>query len=298
MVNEELFVENKDKREEMINRIEVLDKVKELILLPNTEFASVEMVAKYYEVPVATIKSLIYDNKDELDSDGYGLKSRQNVLDVLKFPKETLKTFRGKTVVSLNNDAELIIPNRGLRTFPKRAILRVGMLLRDSAVAKEVRSQLLNILETTQKELPKEIITKEIDKENKLMLDVINAEDKLSAAIAMREYKNYKNNTIKALQGDIEEWEPLELVRKVVNKLSNGYNYGIIWNKLYNDLHYRYKILVHGRKKPKNGSLLDTLDDNEKIKLVQVAVSRAIKEKVDIADVLEHKPNDLEIDLK
>lgn len=114
----------------------------------------------------------------------------------------------------------------------------------------------------------------------------------------MREYKNFKDDTIKALQGDIEEWEPKELARKIVNKLSDGYNHGSVWNKLYNDLHYRYKILIRGRKKPKNSSLLDTLNDDEKAKLVQVAVSRAIKENIDISEVLEHKPNDLTIEMK
>lgn len=40
-----------------------------------------------------------------------------------------------------------MIPNRGIRCFSKRAVLRFGMLLRDSEVAKEVRTQLLNIKE-------------------------------------------------------------------------------------------------------------------------------------------------------
>ena len=36
--------------------------------------------------------------------------------------------------------------NRSNLLFPKRAILNVGMLLRDSAVAKEVRNRLLDIV--------------------------------------------------------------------------------------------------------------------------------------------------------
>ena len=38
------------------------------------------------------------------------------------------------------------IPSRGLTLIPKRALLRIGMLLRDSEVAKEVRSRLLDII--------------------------------------------------------------------------------------------------------------------------------------------------------
>lgn len=49
--------------------------------------------------------------------------------------------------------------------FPKRAILRVGMLLRDSEVAKEVRTQLLNIEEHT----AAEVKTYEIDYEQEVL---------------------------------------------------------------------------------------------------------------------------------
>lgn len=49
--------------------------------------------------------------------------------------------------------------------FPKRAILRVGMLLRDSEVAKEVRTQLLNIEEHT----ATEVKTYEIDYEQEVL---------------------------------------------------------------------------------------------------------------------------------
>ncbi|MCC2363915.1 Bro-N domain-containing protein [Bacillus cereus] len=49
--------------------------------------------------------------------------------------------------------------------FPKRAILRVGMLLRDSEVAKEVRTQLLNIKENT----VTDVKTYEIDYEQEVL---------------------------------------------------------------------------------------------------------------------------------
>lgn len=152
-MNDEILIENKDKREELISKVEVLDKVKELILLPNTEFASVEMVAKYYEVSIKAVDNLVTRHRDELNNDGYGIKNRKNVLSVLNLQSEDLEILRGKTIVHINN-SEVIVPNRGLRTFPKRAILRVGMLLRDSHVAKEVRTQLLNIVETAQEKLP------------------------------------------------------------------------------------------------------------------------------------------------
>ncbi|MDF2885550.1 MAG: hypothetical protein K0R54_6124 [Clostridiaceae bacterium] len=307
-MNEEVLIEDKSKREEMISRIDVLDKVKGLILLPNTEFASVEMVAKYYDVSISAIKHIIDRHRKELNSDGFDTRTKKSLANEVKSHHGTLVSL-GQTgfKIIFSDGSEVLAPNRGLRIFPKRAILRVGMLLRDSDVAKEVRTQLLNIVDTAQEELPKEIVTKDIDEEKDAMMDYARAYmsgniDSLSQSGAKlmaikNKHINKLTNENKALQGDIEEWEPKELVRKIVNKLSDGYNHGFVWNKLYNDLHYRYNILVHGRKKPKNGSLLDTLNDNEKAKLVQVAVSKAIKEQVDISEVLSHKPKELELDL-
>ena len=61
--------------------------------------------------------------------------------------------------------------------FSKRAILNVGMLLRDSDVAKEIRSRLLDIAHDSETESGsiKTIIT-EIDEERSLMLERVEAE--------------------------------------------------------------------------------------------------------------------------
>ena len=62
----------------------------------------------------------------------------------------------------------LSIPHTGLKIFSKRAVLRFGMLLRDSKIAKEVRTQLLNVFEystDTQK-------TQAIDEEKRLLTDI------------------------------------------------------------------------------------------------------------------------------
>ncbi|WP_242479850.1 hypothetical protein [Bacillus cereus group sp. N21] len=76
--------------------------------------------------------------------------------------------------------------------FPKRAILRVGMLLRDSEVAKEVRTQLLNIEENSKQEVK----TQEIDKEMTLEMNIgraISKGDYVAVAIAVKELEDYKN---------------------------------------------------------------------------------------------------------
>ena len=66
MKRENQLLENKKIREEVVGRIEVLEQVGELLLLPNTEFATTEMVAKYYDVRIDTIKKITSRNKQEL----------------------------------------------------------------------------------------------------------------------------------------------------------------------------------------------------------------------------------------
>ena len=47
--------------------------------------------------------------------------------------------------MQFDNGKILTISNAGIKVFPKRAILRIGMLLTGSEVSSEIRSQLLNI---------------------------------------------------------------------------------------------------------------------------------------------------------
>lgn len=123
--NSELLVESKTLRESVIDRVDVLDKVKKLELLPDDVNLTVEMGANYYEVGIEAIKSLIKDNRKELEVDG-------------------LRTIKGAELKSLK-DLSLIPKNTPhLITFPRRALLRIGMMLQGSIIAKEVRSMLLN----------------------------------------------------------------------------------------------------------------------------------------------------------
>ena len=71
MSNEKELLEKKDLREEVISRTEVLDKVGELLLLPNTEYATTEQVAEYYKVGKEAIKTIVFNHVEELSSDGY-----------------------------------------------------------------------------------------------------------------------------------------------------------------------------------------------------------------------------------
>ncbi|MDA2487551.1 BRO family protein [Bacillus cereus] len=154
-------------RDNLVNRVEVLERVKNLLLLPELEMATTQQVADFYGVSLDTIKWVVKRNRDELVTDGYntltGKESSNLYGDKLSLKK--IEAQKGKYVVTLRNNVEVSFSNRSNGFFPKRAILRVGMLLRDSEVAKEVRTQLLNIEEHT----ATEVKTYEIDYEQEVL---------------------------------------------------------------------------------------------------------------------------------
>lgn len=189
-MNENQLLEQKELREELIGRIEVLDKVKELILLPYGDSMTMDMVADYYEVGREAINSLVKDNRDEISEDGYTI-----------LESEQLKSFK--------NFCQIKSRARSIAVFPRRAILRVGMLLRDSEIAKQVRTTLLNMADnknTIQEE------TTKIDKNKELMLEVIFAKTDNERLIALNNLNRYQE----------EEKERIESEKKVaVEKVEN-----------------------------------------------------------------------------
>lgn len=143
-------IDNQMERDKLVERVEALDKVKQLFLLPELEMATTQQVADFYGVSLDTIKWVVKRNRDELVTDGYNTLTGKESSDLYgdKLSLKKIETQKGKYVVTLRNNIEVSFSNRSNGFFPKRAILRVGMLLRDSEVAKEVRTQLLNIEES------------------------------------------------------------------------------------------------------------------------------------------------------
>lgn len=130
--NELVLTESRTMRDQTIDRTDVLDKVKALALLPDGMHATTEIVAEYFEVPLPTIKSVVEDNRDELAANG------RRVLKGAEL-REFAGLFGGPANLGLHHNT------RSLAVFDRRAILNVGQLLRDSEVARAVRSHLLNV---------------------------------------------------------------------------------------------------------------------------------------------------------
>lgn len=185
-VTEEGLLESRQEREKHLERLEVLDKVKALIVLPNNIGVSTQMVADYFEVAKSTIDALVKDNLEELSENGYTVLTGES-LTCLK-QVGAIKKQVGK-----------------LGVFSRRTILNVAMLLRDSLIAKEIRKQLLDA--TEEKEV-KETVVNNIDEETMLRLAILAAEDDTERLIAVNNLDSFRKRHIKELQLTIEEQTP------------------------------------------------------------------------------------------
>ena len=249
-MNENELLTNGNLREELIEHYEVLEKVKELLLIPGTEFATTQQVADFYEVDNEAVQKVMQRNSDELLFDGMITLTGKETKEKLGSDNMSTQNFRG--YFELNG---VKMNNRANTLFPRRAILRVGMLLRDSKVAKEVRTQLLNIEEKT----TKEVKVQDINEEQKLALELgmaMASGDINAIAIATGNMMAFKNRHIdklktdnKALSEGILEWSNRSKLNAGMRKLSQtiGKQYGSVWNELYHNLKYKYHIDLKAR---------------------------------------------------
>lgn len=114
-------------RDHLTHRTDVLGKVGVLRTLPDDMNALTPMVADFYGVGLEAVKSAVKDNRDELEDDGYRV------------------VIRSEFERSYGDLANLDPRTRQIALFPRRAILRIGMLLRDSDIARAVRDMLLDV---------------------------------------------------------------------------------------------------------------------------------------------------------
>jgi hypothetical protein len=142
MIAPEVLLESKTARDGQLTQVsheaasDVLSKAKALVfaLWQGTGAATTAQMAEYYEVPVDAVESVLRRNRDELKSDG---------VNTLK--GSDLKAFR---YVSVNLTETSKTPQ--VTVWTPRAALRLGMLLRDSEVAKQVRNVLLDLAQAAE----------------------------------------------------------------------------------------------------------------------------------------------------
>nr|WSY53311.1 restriction endonuclease [Streptomyces sp. NBC_00886] len=132
MINESALQESKSLRDSVLDRTDVLDRVKALSLLPDGMHVTTAMLATYFSVTVDAIRQLKARHHDELSLNGMvTLKGH----DLAEFKRDVLSRYPGGYPQ----------PRSSLTLYSRRAVLNVAMLLRDSEVARQVRVYLLDM---------------------------------------------------------------------------------------------------------------------------------------------------------
>lgn len=297
MVKANDLIENKALREQCVDRIEVLDRVKKLLLIPDMEATTLKQIAAYYEVDYDAVYKCYTRNRSEITEDGAVKKRLQ---DFLNGQKVQLEKSQYKSILHLSDDVHIEIPNCGIRVFSKRAVLRFGMLLRDSEIAKEVRTQLLNVFETTNTEQK----TATLNEEESLLMNFAKAYsngDMSEMLYASKNLMDFKNRHIKrleqrnkdlketnqALATDILAWEDRASFNRAVRVMAGMMNteYKFVFGEIYKELLYKYHINVRSRNGGKE-PYIENIREDEWPKLQKVLAAICEDKGINFAKVV------------
>jgi len=277
-MNELALLENKESREQMIDRINVLDSVGELLLLPSTNHTRIEQVAEYYKVSQRHIEELLSLNREELETDGVKVYKANDFITELDLGNKVIKQ-RGKFLVEFSDDNIISFAPRGVLLFPKRSILRIGMLLRDSPVAQEIRNRLLDIFQDVEKQQPQIInnIVSEIRTEQGIMQEMIQAMyegDYAKESQLKTELLGIKTKRVKELENInktiITNAITIQDTRLVINRIarylaSKRYhgNFRACWDHIWTMSNYQLHINIKNRDKGKTRYKIELLTNSE-----------------------------------
>ncbi|MFJ8731795.1 restriction endonuclease [Streptomyces bauhiniae] len=131
MIDETVLLESQTLRTSVLDRTEVLDRVKTLSLLPDGLHVTTAMVATYFGVTVEAVRQLKARHRKELIANG--MVTLQGS-DLAEFKRDILSRYPGSYPQ----------PRSSLTLYSRRAVLNIAMLLRDSEVARQVRTYLLD----------------------------------------------------------------------------------------------------------------------------------------------------------
>ncbi|MGR8009608.1 hypothetical protein [Streptomyces hypolithicus] len=135
MPSEVALLESRTMRDEHLGRVDALDKVKALVMLPDGIYVRTEEVAHYFEVSTGVVKKVVQRHRVELNENG---------LQVLR--GDDLRVFQGDIMSLWSDDLGTSYPQAAtnLTLYTRRTVLNIAMLLRDSDIARCVRTYLLD----------------------------------------------------------------------------------------------------------------------------------------------------------
>lgn len=169
-------------QEGKINLVNLLKKYGEV-----ADFMTEPMVAQFFNKPNKTIETVANRHGKELEQYGYRAYKKSEILNL--------------QVEGLEN-----IPNRGLRLYPIKAVILIGMMLTESEVAEQLRSDIMDILFGNEVAIPTEstirnVVSTELDKRVPQMVGCKDAQVKaivkavkgnLGIKTKKQDYANYE----------------------------------------------------------------------------------------------------------
>ncbi|MFF9568441.1 hypothetical protein [Streptomyces sp. NPDC014685] len=135
MPTEVALLESRALRVEQMGRVDVLDKVKSLVMLPDGIHVRTEDVARYFEVSTGAVRRLTDRHQGELAENGMRVLRSS---ELQSFHSDMMSLWKGEGAESYPRAAAR------LRVYTRRTVLNVAMLLRDSDIARCVRTYLLD----------------------------------------------------------------------------------------------------------------------------------------------------------
>ncbi|MFF2327632.1 MULTISPECIES: hypothetical protein [unclassified Streptomyces] len=135
MPMEVALLESRALRGEQMERVDVLDKVKSLVMLPDGIHLRTEDVARYFEVSTEAVKKVTQRHRAEVAENGLTLLRGS---ELREFHRDMLSLWGDGEGESYPQAATQLI------LYTRRTVLNVAMLLRDSDIARCVRTYLLD----------------------------------------------------------------------------------------------------------------------------------------------------------
>ena len=138
------ILEKEELRQEILNNnrsFNIMNEYKTITTINNMEYETLDRVAKYFEVDYDCIKKLIQNNKRELIKNGLLILKGRETRELLIRENNSPTNYRGYFIVDNRKFA-----NKSNILVNKRCFLNMAMLLRDSRVAQDIRSKILDIV--------------------------------------------------------------------------------------------------------------------------------------------------------
>ena len=184
------------------------------------DYMTESMVTQFYNVSNTTIKLLATRNKEELEKYGYKVYKKS---EILKLQDVTLEN----------------IPNRGLRLYPIQAVIIIGMMLTESEVAEELRSNMIKRIFSPKEEF--NLDTKELLKElRELRREVENLNSKINI-LSDNQNKNSNIETSKVNYKDENIIDDFNYSR-FLNHINNLTDNTVLTKKEFLNLFNSYKF--------------------------------------------------------